>query len=475
MHAIDIAIFVIYFCILLAVGVYFSFRNQTMEDFFVGGRKMSSLHIGFSVAATDVGGGFTIGLGGLGFSIGLSGSWLLFTGLLGSWVSAVLLIPRIKKLEKTKNYLTYPEVIFDFYGSQPARIAALLTVVGYLGFTSSQIMAGGKLAAATLPEISFTQALLAMGIVSVVYTALGGIKAVIYTDTVQWLVVLFGLAFLAIPLGYVKLGGYEAIRAVLPADHLSFFAISWSTFFNWLITIFPIWFVAMTLYQRIFASRDCKSAQRAWYLAGLMEWPVIALIGVTLGVFARVAFMQGALEPLGYAANASLDAELGLPLFIKLVLPAGLLGIVLAAYFSAVLSTADSCLMAATGVAMRDLLPRFLGQVTIKQSQFVTCFLGAIAIFIALHFENVLRLMLLSYSVMISGLFVPSVAMLFLKKHRVSSHIVALSMLLGGAVTITLQLAQTKPLLGLDPAFYGIIASTLLFSFGLWAIPPKKQ
>src|SRR5680860_917704 len=102
-HIIDISIFVLYMISMLAVGVYFLKRNKSQEDYYVGSRKMSSVHIGLSVVATDVGGGFSIGLGGLGFLIGLSGSWMLFTGLIGAWVSAVVLIPKIYPLAKKHN------------------------------------------------------------------------------------------------------------------------------------------------------------------------------------------------------------------------------------------------------------------------------------------------------------------------------------------------------------------------------------
>ena len=64
---------------------------------------MNAWHIGLSVVATDVGGGFSIGLGGLGFVMGLSGSWMLFTGLLGAWISGVWLIPRIYKIKHHSN------------------------------------------------------------------------------------------------------------------------------------------------------------------------------------------------------------------------------------------------------------------------------------------------------------------------------------------------------------------------------------
>jgi SSS family solute:Na+ symporter len=75
---------------------------------------MSGWHIGLSVVATDVGGGFSIGLGGLGFMMGLSGSWMLFTGLIGAWLSAVLLIPKVYNLGIDKRLTTFPELFHHF-------------------------------------------------------------------------------------------------------------------------------------------------------------------------------------------------------------------------------------------------------------------------------------------------------------------------------------------------------------------------
>ena len=99
MHFIDLFEFFIYMAVMLGIGFFFLKKNKDAEDFFVGGRSMGSLHVGLSVVATDVGGGFSIGLGGLGFVMGLSGSWMLFTGLIGAWMSAVLLIPKVNKME----------------------------------------------------------------------------------------------------------------------------------------------------------------------------------------------------------------------------------------------------------------------------------------------------------------------------------------------------------------------------------------
>ena len=87
MHFIDLIIFAIYFFAVLGVGIYFYLKNESRDDYYVGGRNISAGHVGLSIVATDVGGGFSIGLGGLGFTMGLAGSWLLFSGLVGAWLA----------------------------------------------------------------------------------------------------------------------------------------------------------------------------------------------------------------------------------------------------------------------------------------------------------------------------------------------------------------------------------------------------
>ena len=94
----------------LTVGLYHYTRNKNIEDYYVGSRSIGSSYVGLSIVATDVGGGFSIGLGGLGFVMGLAGSWLLFTGLVGAWLSAVFIIPQIKKIDAKNKFMTYCSV-----------------------------------------------------------------------------------------------------------------------------------------------------------------------------------------------------------------------------------------------------------------------------------------------------------------------------------------------------------------------------
>lgn len=466
MTLIDYIIFAAYFIGMLGVGVFFMRKNETQDDYYVGGRDMGAGHIGLSVVATDVGGGFSIGLGGLGFVIGISGSWMLFTGLVGAWLSAVLLIPKISVLSKEKNLFTFPQIFVTFFDKRVAMLAGIISALGYIGFTSSQLLAGAKLASATFQELDMHAALFVMGIIAVGYTVVGGLKAVIYTDTIQWIILMGGLVFIGIPLGYFAIGGIDSIRNTVGSEMLRLDNVGFIDLVNWFVTIVPIWFVGMTLYQRIYACKDVKTAKRAWYIAGLFEYPIMAFMGVLLGLFAKVAFINGMFEYAGYPSDGMIDAEMGLPLLLRTVLPTGLMGLMLSAYFSAIMSTADSCLIAASGNVVTDIIePLSKNKLSTKSSlryaQIATLIIGVLSLVLASMMQNVLELMLMSYAFMVSGLFVPVLIGLFSKtKHATAAF---WSMIIGGSTTISLISMNIHLPFGLDANIGGILASVFTY------------
>lgn len=475
MTGIDFLIFGSYLLLVMAVGVYFYRRNNSTEDYFVGNRSMGAHHVGLSIVATDVGGGFSIGLGGVGFTMGLSGSWLLFTGLIGAWLSAVLIIPRVKRVDATHRMMSYPDFLRHRYGAKVALLAAVISGIGYLGFTGAQMLAGAKLAAgAILPEAPLGMdatrlALMVIAVVTILYTVFGGLKAVIYTDTIQWIVLLGGLALVTIPATLIEIGGLEKMRLALSPEYFSLTNISPVTFINWMVTIIPIWFVGMTLYQRMYACRNEREAKRAWYIAGLFEYPVMAFVGVFLGMCAKVVFPEA-------------EAETAMPLLIKTVLPMGVTGIVIAAYFSAIMSTADSCLMASSGNFTGDLLSVYLSKKGKKKggmhlSMMVTFVIGVLAVILAAQFSTVLDAILHAYAFMVSGLFVPTLGGFVWKKGSSAGAFIA--MLGGGTLTLLLlfeqiSLPNTIQSIGLDAAVFGILFSLLLYITVSLAVPENE-
>jgi SSS family solute:Na+ symporter len=454
-HAADLAILFVYFLGMLAVGFYFKQRQEGLDEYFVGGRAMNARHIGLSVVATDVGGGFSIGLGGLGFVLGLSASWLLFSGLVGAWLAAVLLVPRVKALGAAHRHRSFPDFLAYRFGEPTRLVAALVSAIGYAGFTGSQLLAGGKLAAAAF-RFDLTTAVLVMSLVIVIYTALGGLQAVVYTDTIQWMILFVGLIGLAIPLGWRAVGGAPGLRTALPPEFFSLGNVTGVQFATWMATIVPIWFVAMTLYQRIHASRDTATARRAWFIAGILEYPAMAFMGATLGMFARVLYPTA-------------DPEMGLPLLIRDVLPIGVTGLVLAAYFAAIMSTADSCLLASVGNIIDDIIGRHVAPATSERSlltlsRILTLVVGFGSVSFALYVPRVIDSILLAYSFMVAGLFFPTLGALFWR--RASGTAAFWSIVSGGGATVALTVADITPI---DPVFPGLaLSAVVLVVLSLW-------
>jgi SSS family solute:Na+ symporter len=107
-------------------------------------------------------------------------------------MSGIFLIPMVSSIAREKKFFSFPQFLGYIFDKRVALIAGIISAIGYLGFTSSQILAGAKLASSTFHGLSLNQALLMMGVITVVYTVFGGIKAVIYTDTIQWIILMGG-------------------------------------------------------------------------------------------------------------------------------------------------------------------------------------------------------------------------------------------------------------------------------------------
>ena len=470
MHFIDFSIIIIYLLTMLLIGFWFHRKNTNTEDYFVGSRKMTKWHLGLSVVATDVGGGFSIGLGGLGFVMGISGSWILFTGLVGAWLTAVILIPKVHKTGMAHKIQTFPELLKHNYGKTVALTAALISAIGYMGFTASQVLAGAKLSSATFTGISITEAVIVMGAIAVIYTALGGIKAVIYTDTIQWIILLAGLSLIGIPYALKSLGGWEAAKVFLDAEMLQLNNIKIMTIVNWAFSIIPIWFIGMTLYQRIFAAKSASEAKKAWFIAGLFEYPFMAFLGVFLGLLAKAAFLSGVI-PEAYMSNP--DSETAMPIMLKQVLPVGALGLIMAAYFSAILSTADSCLMAASGNISLDLFKYKNADNALKMSQWMTLLVGILAIIVALYIPSVLELMLLSYAFMVCGLMAPVLGFIIFKNPSRKAALTA--MISGSGILLIIKITKIEMPWQLDAVVPGLLISILLMFLVQWYDQTNKK
>ncbi|MDX1517313.1 MAG: sodium/solute symporter, partial [Woeseiaceae bacterium] len=365
-----------------------------------------------------------------------------------------LMVPKVKRWADRVKGLTTGDLFEARFDRRTGLLAAIVIGLAWFTFVGGQIIAGAKLMQATL-GMGLTIAVLLSGAIILAYTALGGLKAVIYTDVFQMVILLFGIVFLAVPIGLWQVGGWNGIVAHFTADArtasmVDWTAVGWKQLLGWFFGIFPVWFISIAAMQRIIAARDEQTARRAFLLTGVpIEWPLFAVGSTLVGMIARMLLPDIA------------DPELATPMVIMELLPVGIAGIVIAAYIAAVMSTADSVLMGPVAIFTNDIYRKHLRpdaseRQLVTIARIATLVLGTLGIAMAYLVPNVLDLILYAYTFGAAGLFFPMLALLFWPRATASGAF--WSMLAGGGTAVAWSLAG-------DP--FGIAASWMGWILGL--------
>ena len=424
-----------YFLVLIWIGVSVvrsSNEKNKYDSFLAADRNMNLLQTTSSAAATDIGGGFSIAMGGLGFTLGVSGSWMIAVSGLSIVMVSFLMVPKVKRWSDKVKGLTTGDLFAARFDRKTGTLAAVVIGLSWFTFVGGQIIAGGKLLQVTL-NMNLTVAVLVSGAVILAYTTMGGLKAVIYTDVFQMLVLMIGIVFIAVPIGLIEVGGWSAMAQQFSSSDstkhlLDWSAVGWRQMLGWFFAIFPVWFISIAAMQRIIAARDVKTAQRGFFLTGIpIEWPLFAIGSTMIGLFAR------------YLIPDLTDPELATPMIIMQLLPAGIAGLVIAAYIAAVMSSADSCLMGPVAIFTNDIYKRYIKPDSselhlVRIARYATLILGILAIVTAYLIPNVLDLILYAYTFGSAGIFFPMLGLLFWKKTTAKGAF--WSMLLGGSSAV---------------------------------------
>ncbi len=441
LHWLDFIAIGLYFVVLLWIGIRVVRREHgegESESFLAADRNMGLVQTTASTAATDLGGGFSIAMGGLGFTLGVSGSWLIAISGLSVVMVSFLLVPKVKRWADRMRGLTTGDLFEARFDRRTGTLAALVIGIAWFTFVGGQVVAGAKLLQVTM-AINLTLAVILSGAVILAYTAMGGLKAVIYTDVFQMIVLLIGIVFVAVPIGLYHVGGWSGIVEHFSAnpDTISMVqwdAIGWQKILGWFFAIFPVWFISIAAMQRIVAARDVRTARLAFFMTGVpIEWPLFAIGSTLVGVIARMLLPD---IP---------DPELATPMVIMHLLPVGVAGFVIAAYIAAVMSTADSVLMGPVAILTNDIYRKYLRpdadeKALVSFARAATLIIGTLGIALAYLVPNVLDLMLYAYTFGAAGLFFPMLGLLFWKGTTASGAF--WSMICGGGSAIVWALLQ---------------------------------
>lgn len=435
LHAIDMLMMGAYFAIVLWIG-YRIMRSKKergeSESFLAADRNMNLLQTTGSTAATDIGGGFSIAMGGLGFSIGISGSWLIAISGLSILIASFLVVPKIKRWADRVKGLTTGDMFEQRFDRKTGTMASVLVGLSWFAFVGGQIIAGGKLLQATT-GFDLTLAIVIAGAVILAYTVMGGLKAVIYTDVFQMVILFVGIVLIMVPVGLVRVGGWEGMMEHFNADPETASLMNWGAagpkkIIGWFLSVFPLWFISITGLQRIIAAKDEKTARRAFMLTGIpLEWPLFAIGTTLVGMFARML-----LPGLG-------DDELATPTMIIQLLPIGISGIVIAAYIAAVMSTADSCLIGPVAIFTNDIYRKLIkpgatDRELVTIARITTIVLGVGAIALAYLVPRILDLVLYAYTFGAAGIFFPTLGLLFWRRTTATGAF--WSIILGGSSAV---------------------------------------
>ncbi len=336
-----------YFAIVIAIGVYVSRMTKSGEDLFLAGRSLTWGAIGFSLFASNISTSTLIGLTGSAYGDGIAVSayeWLAGIPLL---ILAFVFAPLFLRSKIT----TTPEYLDLRYSRRVRLYFSGLTIL----FTVIVDTAGGLYAGAVVMQVFFPSldlwiTSLVIGLFAGIYTAFGGLKAVVLTDVLQAGVLILGCAALAFLMFQQLDFSWETVRSSVPEGHLSMVKpwddpqLPWpGLFFGVWLLGFWYWVTNQYIVQRVLGAKSLKHAQWGAVLGGVLKMLPVFIM-VLPGVMA-VSLLPDIAEN-----------DKVFPAMITQILPAGLTGLVLAGLIAAIMSSVDSTLNSSSTLLVHDFI-----------------------------------------------------------------------------------------------------------------------
>ncbi len=341
--------FVGYLVVVLGIGVFAArYSSAGLGEFFVGGRRMHRLVVALSAVVSGRSAWLLLGLTGMAYTIGVAAIWSAVGYIVVELLLFLYYAPRLRRFAEHYDTVTLPDFYAARFGDRSGALRVLLAVViltFMVAYVSAQFVAGGKAIGASFGLQPETGVILTAVIV-LGYTVLGGFVAVSLTDTLQGILMLVALVALPV-IAIATAGGGGAVMSELRGFDLTMLdplALSFGAF---------IGAVGIGLGSpgnphilvRYISIRDAAQLRYAAVVG--TSWNVVMAAGaVVIGIVGRIHFPDAAL--LGG------DTENLYPLLARHQLPPALFGLVVAAVFAAIMSTADSQLLVAASSVVRD-------------------------------------------------------------------------------------------------------------------------
>ncbi|MDD5190893.1 MAG: sodium:solute symporter family protein [Dehalococcoidales bacterium] len=425
----QLAIILIFFIIMVLVGVLTRKNATDTKNFFVMGQKGTTLYIAGSLFATIIGASATLGLAGLGYTRGLTGSWWLLPGSLGLIVLGILFA---KKVRETGLY-TLPEIAAKQFGPWVGMAISIIVSVAWLGVIGGQIVAVGKIMSVVgIGSPEFWMVISTVAFVG--FTVIGGQWAAIKTDLYQGIIIIVGIGGGLIFI-LTKVGGLGNLFAHLPAGYKSFplsESFGWYDLAKMLLLVGMVYVVGPDIYSRILSAKDGKTARHSvFWTAGLLA--PLAFGVVIIGMSAAFLF-------------PGIPAEQAFPTVIKETMPPIVSGLVLGALLCAVMS--PSLLLGASTIVAKDIIHTIKPSFNDKQLLFISrisvALMGALSLLVALYMKGIISSLLFAYTVFSSGVIPIIIVGFYREKLKITQAAALVAVIGGGSTGLVSQLLKIK-------------------------------
>ena len=311
---------------------------------------------------------------------------------------------------------------------------------------------------------NLTVSMLVGGGVVLFYTILGGMWSVTMTDIVQFIIMTIGVFFIMLPLGLSKAGGWSNLQSQLPDTYFTFTGIGGQEIFQYFLLFALGMVVAQDIWQRILTAKTIKVARAGTVAAGVYS----LLYGIAVAIIGMCAFVI--LPNLEDTQNTFASMAVA-------ILPSGVLGLVIAAVVSALMSTASGTLLASSTLISNDIIKRFfLKNITDDQylalSRVVTTVIGILTIVCALWIQDVLVALDVAYAVLSGGIFAPVILGLFWKKATAKAAFYAII----ASTAVILAGLAIEGITSTAPIIYGIAVSfVVMITVSIWSPNKGKE
>lgn len=430
--SITLGVMVLYGVATLFIGYWYGRgAGKSYASFHLADRSMSLSVYTLTYMATFTGGGLVMGVATLAYTSGISAQWYAMTQGF-AFITVVFVISFLRKFRVT----SIGELMGKVFGTGSRSLTAFVTLFGNVLLTAGQTIGMASIVT-VLTGIPLAYSFWISAAIFVAITAYGGLKSVARADVFHGIILVGGVVLL-VPYAVYRSGGIATVTTELPVQHLNWVGVGLLQIISWYLMYVMTAGASQFFLQRVWAARSTHTAKLGTFLAGV----IVLFFGLFTATAGLLALSQG---------PADLDPKLAFAWTIQNTLPPVGAAILLAAAVAAVMSGADSFLLAGATSFVNDIylpLKERNGRVCsetegILVSRVAVIILGLLAALVALSGLNIVPVNTMGMALMAAPIFM-AVLFLFWKRTRVNSAVPGI--IVGAAAFILWEFVLNKPL-----------------------------